>query len=239
SSLPPNTNFALRTFNFIDESSSGGGTALTFNNGDDAIAHVNLPFNFILFRDIYLADSPIAIAVNGYLSLEPLSLDEFQNAALPSKTVTRPSGSVGTVPPSLIAPFWDDLIMHADSAITTKTLGSAPNRQFVVEWSKVSILDEDGRDLNANLTFEAVLYEGSNDIQYLYRNTTGPRSDGSSATVGAQNLKRDTAIQSGFNQPILSTGYFTTYHFQSGSYAELTPVVTPPAKPVVTDEGPV
>ena len=237
-SLPPNTNFAQRTFNFIDASISSGGAALTFNNNDDAIAHVNLPFNFILFRDIYLADSPIAIAVNGYLSLEPISLDEFENAALPSKSVTRPGGSVGTVPPSLIGPFWDDLIMHSDSVITTKTAGSAPNRQFVVEWSNMSILDEDGRDLNANLTFEAVLYEGSNDIQFLYRSATGPRSDGSSATVGAQNLKRDTAIQTGFNQPVVSTGYFRTYHFQNGSYAELTPV-SPPAKPVVTDEGPV
>ncbi|HYR43959.1 MAG TPA: IPT/TIG domain-containing protein, partial [Terriglobia bacterium] len=239
SSRPPNANFAQPTFNFIDASSGSGGTALTFNNNDDAFARVSLPFNLILFRDIYLADSPIAIGVNGYLSLEPLSLDEFENAPLPSKTVTRPSGSVGTVPPSLIAPFWDDLILRADSAITTKTVGSAPNRQFVVEWSNMSILDEDGRDLNANLTFEAVLYEGSNDIQFLYRSATGVRSDGSSATVGAQNLKRDTAIQTGFNQPIVSSGYFTTYHFQNGSYAVVTLDVTPPAKPVVTDEGPV
>src|SRR5437016_8224476 len=128
--------------------------------------------------------------------------------------------------------------MPPQAAITTKTVGAAPNRQFILQWSNMSLLDENGRDLNANLTFEAILFEGTNDIQFLYRSMSGPRSDGSSATIGAQNLKRDTAIQTGFNQPIVASGYFRTYHFQNGSYAELTPV-SPPAKPAVTDEGPV
>jgi hypothetical protein len=236
---PTSSNFAGASFNFVDASSGSGGTALTFNNNDDAVASVSLPFNFVLFRDIYLADSRISVTTNGFLSLEPLSIAEFQNAPLPSQTVTRPGGTIGAVPPSLIAPFWDDLIMKSDGVVTTRTLGSAPNRQFVVEWSNLSILDEDGHDLNSNLTFEAILFEGTNDIQFVYRDMTGPRSDGSSATIGAQDLKRSTAIQSGFNQPIISSGSFRTYHFQNGVYSESRPDATPPGKPVVTDEGPV
>src|SRR5207237_2876113 len=141
------------------------------------------------------------------------SIAEFQNATLPSQIVARTGGTVGAVPPSLIAAFWDDLIMTPDSAVTSRVVGSAPNRQFVVEWSNMSILDEDGHDLNSNLTFEAILFEGTNDIQFVYRDMTGPRSDGSSATIGAQYLKRATAIQSGFNRPIISSGHFTTCHF--------------------------
>src|SRR5207249_1743255 len=83
-------------------------------------------FNFILFRDIYVADSQISISTDGFLSLEPLSISEWQNAPLPSTTVLRPSGSAGTVAPSLIGPFWDDLIMPPQAAITTKTVGAAP-----------------------------------------------------------------------------------------------------------------
>jgi hypothetical protein len=164
--------------------------------------------------------------VNGYLSLETLSVDEFQNTSLPSKTVTRTgaaAGSFGTVPPSLIAPFWEDLVLHPNSAITTKTLGAAPNRQFVVEWSNLSILNEFGADQNASLTFEAVLYEGSNDVQFLYRSVSGPRSNGSNATVGMQNFMRDMAVQTGFDQAIISNGYFTTYHFQNGTYSDSLP----------------
>src|SRR2546425_7241416 len=128
--------------------------------------------------------------------------------------------------------------MPPKAAITTKTVGAAPNRQFIVQWSNMSLLDENGRDLNANLTFEAILFEGTNDIQFLYRSMTGPRSDGSNATVGAQNLKRDTAIQSGFNQPIISAGYFATYHFQNGGYTTSIPDAAAPAKPVVTHQRP-
>lgn len=234
-------NFAAPTFNFIDTGTANGGTALTFSKNDDAIALVDLPFDFILFKDIYPAGSPISVAVNGYLSLEGLSVDEFQNAPLPSKTVTRggsAAGTFGTVPPSLIAPFWDDLIMHSNSAVTTKTVGAAPSRQFVVEWSNLSILDEFGTDQNASLTFEAVLYEGSNDVQFLYSSMSGPRSNGSSATVGMQNLKRDTAVQTGFNQAIISSGYFTTYHFQNGIYSDSLPEVTSAAEVKIIPSAP-
>ena len=238
---PISSNFAGPTFNFTDASAQNGGTALTFSSNDDAIAVVNLPFDFVLFKDIYPAGSRISVAVNGYLSLETLSIDEFQNASLPSKTVTRTgaaAGSFGTVPPSLIAPFWEDLVMHSNSAITTKTLGAAPNRQFVVEWSNLSILDQFGTDQNASLTFEAVLYEGSNDVQFLYRGVSGPRSNGSSATVGMQNFERDTAVQTGFDQAIISSGYFKTYHFQNGTYSDSLPAVTSPVEVRIIPSAP-
>ena len=100
--------------------------------------------------------------------------------------------------------------MKSSSVVTTRTVGNAPNRQFVVQWSNLGILDDNGRDLNASITFEAVLFEGSNDIQFLYRSMTGPRSDGSSATIGAQDLKRTQAVQKGFNQSTVSSGSLTT-----------------------------
>jgi hypothetical protein len=106
-----------------------------------------------------------------------------------------------------------------------------------VEWSNMSILDENGNDRGASLTFEAVLFEGSNDIQFLYNSMSGPFSDGSSATIGAQNLSRSAAIQAGFNQPIVSSSHFKTYHFSNGAYTELAPDASPPSTPVVTDEG--
>ena len=231
------TNIPTPVFKFIDASVDTGGTNLTFSNNDDSVAVATLPFKFSLFRDIYLPGSPLSITTNGFLSFENISSAEFQNGPLPGQSVARPSGTTGVIPPALVAPFWDDLALKAGSAVTTRIIGDAPNRQFVVQWSNLSILDEEGTDLNASLTFEVVLFEGSNDIQFLYRSMEGPRSDGSSATIGAQDLKRTVAIQSGFNQPIVSSGYFKIYHFDNGGYSELAPDLTPPSKPVITDEG--
>ncbi len=236
-SAPSSSNLAAVAYNFIDATISSGGTKLSFSNSDDATALVGLPFTFSLFRDIYPVDSRISIATNGWLSLEPSSNAEFQNASLPAQSVTRPNGSVDSVPSSLIAPFWDDLILGSESSVNTRTIGVTPNRQFIVEWSNMSILDEGGRNLTASVTFEAILFEGTNDIQFVYQNMTGPRSDGSSATIGSQDLKRTTAFLSSFNQAFIRSESFVTYRFQNGNYTVAAPDATPPTRPVVTDGG--
>ena len=99
------------------------------------------------------------------------------------------------------------------------------------------ILDENGTDLKANLTFEAVLFEGSNDVQFLYQILSGPRSDGSSATVGMQNSLRGTGILSVFNRASIGNGYFFSYRYQFGYYTAAPYDITPPSTPVVTDGG--
>ena len=50
-------------------------------------------------------------------------------------------------------------------------------------------------------------------------------------------MKRTQAVQRGFNQSVVSSGFFTTYHFNDGGYTELAPDTTPPPTPVITDEG--
>ena len=117
------------------------------------------------------------------------------------------------------------------------TTNLRPNRRFVVEWTNLSILDENGTDLKASLTFEAVLFEGSNDVQFLYQILSGPRSDGSSATVGMQNSLRGTGILSVFNRASIGNGYFFSYRYQFGYYTAAPYDITPPSTPVVTDGG--
>src|SRR5262249_23169707 len=103
-SPPASTNLVSNSYNFIDAT---GGTRLTFSNPDDSVAFVSLPFAFGLFRETYLAGSRIAVATNGYLSLEGDSSAEFQNSVLPAQTVTRATGATAAVPPALLAAFWD------------------------------------------------------------------------------------------------------------------------------------
>ncbi len=242
----PSDNIAPAIVAFVDASVGAGGTAASFpdqprdgciSSRDDGIYFFDLPFKFSLFRDTFLSGTPVSIATNGWISLDGTSFPEFQNAALPTGTVVRPSGGDGVIPPALIAPFFDDLILCGGASVTTRVTGSAPNRRFVVQWSGASILDEVGEDLNADLTFELILYEGSNDVRFLYESMTGARSDGSSATVGMQNVRRDRAVQTGFDQSIVGTGTAFTYRFDGGAYVEERTDLTPPGKPLVSDGG--
>src|ERR1051326_597421 len=97
--------------------------------------------------------------------------------------------------------------MRAGGSIMTRTLGTAPNRQFVIEWSNMGVLDQNSADIGAVLTFEAVLYESSNDIQFLYQSAGGPDSDGSTAAIGFQNSARNQAVMASSHQPIVSSGF--------------------------------
>jgi Matrixin/IPT/TIG domain len=218
SPAPASTNLGSSGQTFIDASAANGGTPLTFGNTDDAAAVVSLPFTFTLFNKSYPSGSKISVTTNGWISLDAVTDPEYQHGPLPGTAVQRPDGTTGSIPSALIAPFFEDLFIKSNGSVTDQTLGASPNRQFIVEWSNAGILDEQGNDAGATLTFEAILYEGSNDIQFIYGSVSGPRSDGSSATIGIQDSTRTEAVQSGYNQSIVSNGFSITYHFVNGSY---------------------
>jgi hypothetical protein len=222
----PTTNLAPASPRFVDLSSANGGTALVFGNNDDAAALVDLPFPLTFFKKTYAPGSKIAVATNGWMSLDAATNPEYENAPLPASTVQHPGGGTGSIPSALIAPFFDDLFLKPDSSIIVQTLDSAPNRRFVVEWWNAGILDEQSNDVGAALIFEAILYETSNDIQFIYKTASGPRSDASSATVGMQDSTRTQAVLTGYNQSVVSAGQSFTYHFMNGAYGP--PATVPP-----------
>lgn len=234
------TNLAPSFYSFKDASIGAGGTPLIFPNGDDSVSQISLPFTFSLFNDIFAPGEPLSISINGWISLAGATDHAYQNSTLPATTVTQTAGGTGAVPAALIAPFWDDLTLEpGTSFVNVRTAGTAPNRQLIVEWTKASIVNDSGIDQNASVTFEAVLFEGSNDIQFMYGDMSGPLSDGSSATVGMQNLSRTTAVLGSFNQGVVKPHSLTIFHYQSGSYTVVagTTDSTPPGTPVVSDEG--
>jgi len=240
----PSANVAPTAYAFTDASASAGGTNLSFSGNDDAAASLALPFTFSLFRDIYPAGSQITIATNGFISLESGAFPEFYNGPLPAQAAQRPavaacsiSAETRAMPRSLIAPFFDDLvIIPGVTAVSTRVVGAAPERRLIVQWSRLSVLDECGRDVHSSVSFQTVLFEGSNDIQFLYESLSGPLSDGASATVGLQDLARSTGIQTSFDESRLHGGDYITYRFSNGDYTVFSDP-TPPTTPVVLDGG--
>ncbi|MSO22029.1 MAG: matrixin family metalloprotease [Acidobacteria bacterium] len=215
----PSTNRAETQFQYVDTSSGSGGARVDFlASNDDDTAQLTLPFDFTLFASTFLVGSKLNVTTNGWMAFGASSLQpEFQNGSLPGTSVPRQgsaSGTTGTLSPNLIAPFFDDLILQRqDSSVSARLIGTAPDRRWVVDWQNFSIIHEDNFLLEGRVSFQAILFEGSNDIAFQYKTLEGPRAYGESATVGLQNAARTLAAQFSFNQTRLYPGRVVVFRF--------------------------
>jgi hypothetical protein len=151
-----------------------GATAVGLT-GDDATAVVPLPFDFSFYGTSYSAAN---VSTNGFLSFTGASTIPM-NTGIP--VASEPNGAVYVE--------WDNLQVDASAGVFTKSLGSAPNRRFVIEWRNIKPFNAIERwDL------EVVLYE-TGKLLLQYRNVDALRDMGSSATVGIENATGSDALQ--------------------------------------------
>ncbi len=89
--------------------------------GDDDSADVTMPFSF----DFYgTTSNQLSVSNNGGILFGASgALLPFHNSSLPAASLTTPA----------ILPLWDDFD-SASGDVYTDIRGSAPNRQFIVEW---------------------------------------------------------------------------------------------------------
>jgi len=184
---------ALVQYNWVDASAIPDTSYLL---GNEYYRSVSLPFNFTFGETDYTA---VTIHDNGFISLGG------------NKNTTPASSTAGNYrfndrlptsakPDNFIAPFWDDLANPSGSArVFVKTIGSAPARQFVIEYYGAQ-----RAGVFRDLTFEVILFESSNEIKMQYRALSGSGSDGSSATVGLEYgnaFSGLAAYEYSYNQP--------------------------------------
>jgi thermitase len=171
-------------FSWLDATS---GTAL-FIPGNDDSATVALPFTFDYAGENY---NSALVSANGFLTFDTTTTltESGENFSIP-----------GIAPPNqFIAPFWDDLNPSANasgSGIYVRAYGTAPNRQWVVEWYQIPLAANPG----SRLTFEAILYETSNQIKFQYLTLNGDGATGASATVGLEYLDGQAGVQAAYEQ---------------------------------------
>jgi MSHA biogenesis protein MshQ len=130
---------------------------------DDDKQVVNIGFTFPFAGVNY---TQVRILTNGILQFgaDQNFHQVFTNAVLPAATGDR-----------LIIPYWDDL--NPGGTVRYSTLGSAPNRRFVVAWEGVPAYPSTG-----SYTFQVAIYENGNfTFQYGVGN-----ADGASATIGVE-----------------------------------------------------
>ncbi|MEV4760476.1 PQQ-dependent sugar dehydrogenase [Micromonospora sp. NPDC049559] len=146
--------------------------------GDDAVTQVPLPFPVRFYGQTYAS---AWVDVDGRLSFLPPVRASGANGPLPDEAA----------PNAALYPFWDDLVVRADSSIRTAVLGTVPDRRFVVEWRNIGLYGSS----SARITFEAVLTERG-EITFNYADLTAskPRELGDSATVGIENAPGTVAL---------------------------------------------
>ncbi len=188
-------------YNFTNTTGTipAGGTFVPLSNDDDFAVTIPLPAGWA--STLYgVPVTSLSASTNGVLTANGAAATTVTNTVLPAAFGANPT----------LFAYWDDLDMDAadvtGGGIFTNTIGSAPNRQLVVEW-RAQHFDE-GANGPITTNFAIVLNEGADTFRYVY-NTVGiaPNAGGASATVGAQRMSSGTQFtQFSFNTASLTAG---------------------------------
>ncbi|KKM17740.1 hypothetical protein LCGC14_1672720, partial [marine sediment metagenome] len=142
---------------------------------DDDFSEVTFGFDFTFYDDLY---NSLFVGTNGLITFGSGSR-AYQNTDLGSG-----------LPQAAIAPLWDDLTILDPGEVVSKIVGTAPDRQLVIQWNDVSFYDGYGQ---GSITFQAILSELDGTIQFNYLNleSSHPGAEGASATVGIKSQDVD------------------------------------------------
>ena len=139
------------------------GTADIGNHGDDLATSISLPFPLSFYGGTY---SSASVNSNGTVQFSGSS-SAYSNACFPTSTLSE-----------VIAAHWDDLRTDGvGGGIFTSTTGSAPNREFHIEWRTIYFSG------TGNANFEVRLRENSSTFDIVY-GAIGQAA--ASATIGCQ-----------------------------------------------------
>jgi subtilisin family serine protease len=177
-------------------------TGTNLNLGDDTSTAITPGFPVKFGTTSY---TTVNVGSNGVLSFTN-SITAFSNTQLPNASYT-----------TVVAPFWDDLYPTGADNVYWEVLGTAPNRELVIEWRNVRPYACRNDTPAPTVTFQVVLFEATNHVLFNYQDVIfggncANLDKGGSATIGVQVSTTD-ATQIGYNSQILSdnlTVHWTT-----------------------------
>jgi hypothetical protein len=164
--------FSTSQGQFVDISNTGTLEPIT-TGCDDCTTDIVMPFNFTFFGNTY---TDINICSNGNLQFGTTPAANFINDNPPT----------AAAPNNAIYPCWDDLYTTT-GGIYYQTDGASPNRTFTIAWiNRTQYLTGPPE------TFEAILYETSNNIEFRYGTMPADAGGeggpgGSDYTIGVEN----------------------------------------------------
>ncbi|MGH2454935.1 MAG: carboxypeptidase regulatory-like domain-containing protein [Candidatus Limnocylindria bacterium] len=160
--------------------------------GDEFAGRLQLPFDFPFYGETY---GQVFLSDNGYL-----------NFAGPDQFNFFPSEIPNPNPPNAaIYPLWIDMVVDGSAAIDYDTIGTAPSRTFVIEYSQVRVFGGAAR-----LDLEVKLHEDGR-IDLLYGDNPANPGDGRRSTIGIENADGTDALQFSFFDSLLGASVAYRY----------------------------
>lgn len=147
--------------------------------GDEFAGRLRLPFEFPYYGETY---SQVFISDNGYLNF--LGPDQFNPFPVEIPSESPPNAAIYAL--------WQNLRIDDVGAIEYATVGSEPNRAFVIEYSEV-------KAGSSQRAFEIKLWENG-DIDLVYDRA----GTGINAGIGIENADGTDALQFSFLTDILA-----------------------------------
>jgi hypothetical protein len=170
------------TAGFIDISTTG--ILQTFTTTSQAFS-MQLPFPLLYQGQL---QNNISLTNTGAVTFNAVTFFTNSNSAITSSTVNG------------LYTHWDAL-QFTGGAVYTQIIGTAPNRQFIVQWNSPLVLNATDK-----VNVQLVIDEASQEIYYVYDDVNVGNvtfDNGASATIGVAGPNQD--IQLSFN----STNYLT------------------------------
>jgi hypothetical protein len=162
-----------------------GTMATVVSNCDDCSEGVSIPFPFTFFNNVY---NNVFIHSNGYLQFGTSNV-QYNNTPIPS----------AALPNNAIYARWDDLNTTTGGEVYHQTVGTAPNRTFIVQWHNVA---QHGLTPVTSENFQVLLSEGTNHVEFRYGAIS--QDPGTDTTVGIENSTGTVAHS--ISGPSLGTG---------------------------------
>ncbi|WP_374089091.1 cadherin-like domain-containing protein [Methylomicrobium lacus] len=173
------------------------GTVLIASNIDDVVSQpVAMDFAFDYFGS---AITSFWVNSNGVIGFGDPNGD-YSNTDLPN----------ANTPNNALFVFWDDLVTGSGNVAYTYIPPGDPNNTtghglLVVQWNAVQLIGG-----SEPMTFQAILTEDTNQIQFNYLDMGGTPM-GSSATVGIENADGTAALQYSYSEALVEAGLTITY----------------------------
>ncbi len=159
---------------FIDISSTGTKVLETGSN----VTSIDLPFATWLWGT--RQSGSLTISRAGWIAWGAPLTANASYLSLPSTSTSAP--------PFLIAPFWADLTLTANSGVFAQLVGNAPEQSMVVQWNRMQV----GSTTTTEVTFQVRVHQNG-VVSFHYKTMTLSSSTFSSFTAGLQDGSRKIA----------------------------------------------